>query len=181
MSGSPSSDGHEPSRAPYLLIRDIPVDERPRERLLHAGPAALSTAELLAIIWRTGTATESVLSLANRALADFRGLAGLHRATVAEIMRQKGIGEAKAIELKAALELGRRLLITEQADHPVVRSPADAAALVMGEMGYLEQESLRVVLLNTKNHVLGVREIYKGSVNQAQVRISELFRPQCSH
>ena len=178
MSERQNRDGHESDPAPYVpMIRDLPLDERPRERLLHAGSSALTTGELLAIIWRTGTTTESVLSLANRALKEHNGLAGLHRASIAEITRQKGVGEAKAIELKAALELGRRLhLITEQIERSVVRSPADVANLLLGEMSHLEQESLRIVLLNTKNHVLAVRELYKGSVNQAQVRIAELFR-----
>ena len=130
MSEAPSGNSHEPGRVQYVLIRDLPIDERPRERLLHAGPEALGTAELLAIIWRTGTAAESVLSLANRALAEFGGLAGLYQATITEITRQKGIGEAKAIELKAALELGRRLLLTQPAERPIVRSPADVANLL---------------------------------------------------
>lgn len=176
MSVISTSDGPDPERAEYLLIRDLPVGDRPRERLLHAGPNALNTAELLAIVWRTGTAAESVLSLANRALANFGGLAGLYQASIPELMRQKGVGEAKAVELKAALELGRRLLLAQPAERSVVRSPADVANLLMMEMGFLEQESLRIVLLNTKNHVLGIPEIYKGSVNQSQVRISELFR-----
>ena len=148
--GHLSRPGQESDRAPYVpMIRDLPLDERPRERLLHAGPTALNTAELLAIIWRTGTATESVLSLANRALKEHDGLAGLNRASVAEITRQKGVGEAKAIELKAALELGRRLhLTTEQIERSVVRSPADVANLVvLDTMVYPAYQWMAAVLM----------------------------------
>lgn len=166
----------ENGRAQYNpRIRDMPADTRPRERLLLAGAEALSSQELLAIIWRTGTASESVLSLANNAIARFNGLAGLHSASIEEIKGLKGIGEAKAIELKAALELGRRLLLTRPDERAVVRSPADVANL-MPEMAFYDQERLRVVLLNTKNHVVATAEVYKGSVNQSQVRVGELFK-----
>lgn len=173
---SSNGDGQNPDRPRYTtLIRDLPTDERPRERLLQAGPEALSAIELLAIIWRTGTAAESVISLAQSALRRFEGLTGLHQATIEEITGLKGVGQAKAIELKAALELGRRLLLASPDDRPIITSPADVANLMI-DMGFLDQERLRVLLLNTKNHVLGTIELYRGSVNQSQVRIGELFR-----
>jgi DNA repair protein RadC len=173
-----SSNGHPPEsdRVEYrAMIRDLPADERPRERLLRYGAEALSTPELLAIIWRTGTSSESVLSLATRALADAQGLVGLHERSIPEITRQKGVGEAKAIELKAALEIGRRLLLAQPQERPTVRSPADVYNQ-MAEMAFFDQEHLRVLLMNTKNHVLHTNEIYRGSVNQSQVRIAELFK-----
>ncbi len=158
------------------MIRDLPVDERPRERLAHAGPAALSTAELLAIIFRTGVSGENVLDLSQRLLAKYGGLAGLARAGFAELCAEKGVGLAKTAQLKAALELGRRLLVASPDERPQVKSPSDAANLLMGEMGLLEQESMRVMLLDTRNRVQGIHTVYQGSLNTTMVRVGELFR-----
>lgn len=158
------------------LIRDIPTRERPRERLKEKGAASLSTAELLAIVLRTGAASESVLDLATRLLAQFGGLAGLTRASFGQLCTEHGLGEAKVAQLKAALELGRRLLATEPDERVVIKAPEDIANLLQAEMGFLEQEELKVVLLNSKNQVMAIPDVYKGSVNTSLIRISELFR-----
>lgn len=158
------------------MIRDMPVMERPRERFMQVGPRAMSTTELLAITLRTGVGGENVLRLAERLLAHFNGLSGLARATVRELMTVKGIGPAKAVEVKAALELGRRLLAAAPEERPRVTSPGDAANLLMTEMMLLEQEQLRVVLLDTRNYVLDVHTVYQGSLNTSVVRVGELFR-----
>ena len=154
----------------------MPESVRPRERLQHAGPGALSNAELLAIILRTGSRTGNVLDLANHLLADFGGLAGLNGASIEELCRHDGLGPVKAIELKATFELGRRLVSLNPGDRPQVRSPADIANLVKAEMSALGQEHLRVLLLNTKNHVVGSHDVYRGSLNTAVVRVGEVFR-----
>jgi DNA repair protein RadC len=154
----------------------LPESVRPRERLQHAGPGALSNAELLAIILRTGSRTGNVLDLANHLLADFGGLAGLNGASIEELCRHDGLGPVKAIELKATFELGRRLVSLNPGDRPQVRSPADIANLVKAEMSALGQEHLRVLLLNTKNHVVGSHDVYRGSLNTAVVRVGEVFR-----
>ena len=133
------------------MIRDLPAGERPRERLRDYGPGALSTVELLAIILRNGSAGESVVSLAGRLLAHYQGLPGLARAGFAELTAQRGLGEAKTAELKAALELGRRLAASGPDERPVIGSAADVANLLMTEMGLLEQESLRTLILNNRN------------------------------
>jgi DNA repair protein RadC len=159
-----------------LTIKELPSSERPRERLLNYGSSALSSAELLAIILRTGTPDENVIQLALRLLKEFGGLAGLARANTTELAKTKGLGPAKVTQLKAALELGRRLLVESPEELPQIRSPADAANLVMGEMSLLEQEELRVMLLDTKNRVLGTEEVYKGSLNTSLIRVGELFR-----
>ena len=160
----------------HTLIRDLPASERPRERLRDYGASALSNAELLAIILRTGIRRESVLNLAARLLSTYRGLVGLARVSFGELCNEKGLGEAKAAQLKAALELGRRLSSTQPEERAVVRSPADIANLLLTEMGLLEQEHLRVVLLNQRNQVLSIPEVYRGSVNTSLIRIAELFR-----
>ena len=160
----------------HLTIKELPPSERPRERLLYAGATALSSAELLAIILRTGVGGVSVLSIAQRMLVRFDGLAGLARASTAELTTEHGIGEAKVAQLKAAFELGRRLLIAAPIERPQVRSPADAAQLIMAEMVLLEQEHLRLILLDTKNYVLSIPTVYIGSLNTSLIRVGELFR-----
>lgn len=159
-----------------LMIRDLPVDLRPRERMLYAGPSALSTAELLAIILRVGNKGENVIRMAERLLSEFGGVTGLAQANFEELCATYGMGEAKATQIKAALELGRRLMVASPAERPQVRSPIDIANLLMLEMSLLEQEQLRTVLLDTKNVVIKVHTVYSGSLNSAVVRISEVFR-----
>jgi DNA repair protein RadC len=160
----------------HLKIRELPAAERPRERLKQSGPASLSNSELLAIVLRTGSAAENVLGLATRLLTRFGGLAGIARASFGELCAERGVGQAKAAQLKAALELGQRLIATRAEERAVIRTPQDAAALLMAEMGLLDREHLRVVLLNSKNHVITISEVYKGNVNASLIRPSELFR-----
>lgn len=158
------------------LIRDLHENDRPRERLTQVGATAVSTTELLAIILRTGTGGESVLRLAERLLVHFRDLPGLSRASIKELQTVKGVGPAKAVEIKAALELGRRLVASGVQERPSISSPADAANLLMSEMMFLEQEHLKLVLLDTRNRVLATPTVYIGSINSSVVRIGELFR-----
>ncbi|MGI8550813.1 MAG: RadC family protein [Dehalococcoidia bacterium] len=159
-----------------LRIREMPEGERPRERLRDYGAEALSNAELIAILLRTGTAGENVLALATRLLSQHGGLNGLARLGFAELNAMHGLGEAKAAQLMAALQLGMRLTASHPEARVVVRSPADVAGLLMTEMSLLAQEDLRVVLLNTKNQVIKIEHVYRGSVNSAQVRPAEVFR-----
>jgi DNA repair protein RadC len=158
------------------MIRDMPESERPRERLERYGAGALSTAELLAILLRVGTPGENVVNLATRLLSRHRGLGGLARASSGELQEIKGIGAAKVTQIKAAFELGRRLLVESPEERPQIRSPADAANLVMIEMSLLEQEHLRLLLLDTKNRVLEMPTVYIGNLNTSVIRVGELFR-----
>ncbi len=142
-------------RATYrTLIRDLPTGERPRERLKNYGASYLSNMELIAVLLRTGLEGESVLNLAARLLSQFQGIGGLARASFGELCAQKGISEAKACQLMAALELGKRIVSLQPDSLPMITSPQDVANLLMGEMALLEQEHLRVILLNTRNQVL---------------------------
>jgi len=159
-----------------MRIRELPLSEQPDVRLRDAGPAALSDTELLAVLIRVGVSGTDVVQLAQALLVRYGGWSGLLRADHRELCTQRGIGEAKAATLKAALEIGRRLLIAGIDERPQITSPADVANLLMLEMGHLEQEQLRVVLLDTKNRVQQFATIYVGSVNSAQVRIGEVFR-----
>ncbi|MCC6603333.1 MAG: DNA repair protein RadC [Anaerolineae bacterium] len=158
------------------MMRDMAEQNRPRERLLQVGERAVSTAELLAIVLRSGVPGENVLRLAERLLITFKDLPGLARASVAELTAVKGVGPAKAVEIKAALEIGRRLLTTAPEEKPRITSPADAANLLMSEMSFLDKEHLRLVLMDTRNRVLATPTIYIGSLNTSVIRIGELFR-----
>lgn len=160
----------------HPTIHDFPLDERPRERLQNYGATALSNAELLAILLRVGSPGENVVALGTRLLTEFGGLTGLTKASFNELASIKGLGLAKTAQLKAALELGRRLLLASPDVRPQITSPADVANLLMLEMGGLEQENLRTLLLDTKNRVLGSPTVYVGSVNCSIVRVSEIFR-----
>lgn len=160
----------------HPTIKDLPKAERPRERLEHYGSAALSLSELLAIVLRSGVRGESVLRLAERLLTRYENLAGLARASFSELQAQKGVGRAKAAQIHAALELGRRLSLISPDERPQVRSPADAASLVMSDMSLLDQEQLRVLLLDMRKRVLRVENVYKGSLNSSTVRGCEVFR-----
>jgi len=157
-------------------IHEMPAGERPRERLERYGAAALSNAELMAIILRGGVKGQSVLNLAQALLARHGGLMGLARASFAELCAEHGVGPAKTTQIKAALELGRRLLIESPDARPQITSPADAANLVQLEMSLLEKEEVRVLVLDTRNRVLDIPTVYVGSLNTSVVRVAELFR-----
>jgi DNA repair protein RadC len=164
------------SETPMYRITDLEAAERPRERLAKHGTGSLSTAELLAIVLRTGVEGENAVQVATRLLQAFGGIIGLHRAPFEEVSAQRGLGTAKVAQIKAALELGNRLRLAMPEERPAVHSPADAAAVVQFEMSGLEQEELRVILLDTRNRVVDTVEVYRGSLNTSQVRVGELFK-----
>jgi DNA repair protein RadC len=161
---------------PELMIRDVHIEDRPRERLIRQGAQSLSNQELIAILLRTGTKQESVLALANRVLNYFEKLHGLKHATLEEIMSVKGIGEAKAVQLLAAIELGRRLAQKQVDSRFTIRSPQDAATYLMPEMSSLQQEHFVVLFLNVKNQVLHKQTIFIGSLNSSIVHPREIYR-----
>ena len=166
-----------PSKIEYQpLIRDMSPDERPREKLQTHGAGRLTNAELLAIILRTGSASDSALALANRLLSHFKGLDGLLKASFGELCDFKGIGEAKACQIQAALQLAKNLSEVKLPEREVVKCPDDVFKLVKDEMGFLEQEELRVVLLNNRNQVIKIERIYTGNINTAVIRIADIFK-----
>ncbi len=173
-SGHLAAGGHH--AAGGRAIREMPAEERPRERLAMRGVGGLSAAELIGLIWSSGTRGRSAVDLAADALARHDGLTGLARATELELVTVSGVGEAKAAQLVAAFELGRRLLADWPAAHWTIRGPHDVADRLILQMGRLEREELRVVMLDTKNHVLRVATVYQGNVNSSLVRVGELFR-----
>ncbi len=157
-------------------IRDLEVTDRPRERLAQRGAEVLSNAELIAILLRSGIEGVSALDLARRLLQEGGGLGGLHRRSFDELLAMPGIGPAKAAQIKAAIELGRRLSTLTGGERPAIRSPEEAASLLLYEMGALEQEHFRVLLLDTRNRLMRVAEVYRGSLNSSLIRVGEIFR-----
>jgi len=160
----------------HTLIKEMPKSERPRERLELYGEAALSNAELIAIALRTGSRTENALGLAQRLLTAFQGLGGLAQASVRELCEVSGIGPAKAAQLKAALELGRRLILSSGDSQPRITCPADAANLFLAAMSTEAQEQLRVMLLDSRHRVQRMSVVYVGNVNTSMIRVAEVFR-----
>ncbi len=157
-------------------ITDLEISERPRERLAKYGSDKLSNAELLAILLRVGLPGENAVNLANRVLVDFKGVSGVHRAPFEEVRRQRGIGTAKAAQIKAALELASRLSKSSPDERHGVHSPQDVFDIIGYTLSALEQEELHVLLLDTRNRLIETIQVYKGSLNASQVRVGELFR-----
>ena len=157
-------------------IREMPPAERPRERLAQRGVAGLSAAELIGLVWGSGRRGISAVALADEALTRFGSLTELARAGEMELRAQPGVGIARAAQLVAAFELGRRLMADWPAAQWTIRSPTDVADRLVLQMGRLEREELRVLILNTRNTVLRVATVYQGNVSASLVRVGELFR-----
>ena len=168
---------HEQRR---LTMRCLPVDDRPCEKLLASGPQALTDAELMAIIIRSGSQQDTALSLCQRLLADDQngnGLAVLQDKSLEELMCFPGIGQVKAAQLKAALEIGSRAYCSNSHQKRVmIRSPQDAINLLEREMCQLSREELRIVLLDTRNRVLRICRIAEGGLAAAVIHPRDLFR-----
>lgn len=163
-----------------LTIKDLPLDERPRERLVKYGADALSNAELLAIILRVGTHEYSAIGLAEHMLGRFGGLRGIATAGVEDLSTIKGLGTAKAAQIKAMVELGKRLAASTGDVRPIIRCPQDAVDLVMPELRDEPQEHFKAILLNNRNEVLKVRTITIGSLSSSVITPRELFREAIS-
>lgn len=166
-----------------LMVKDLPLEERPREKLIAKGAKALSNAELLAILLRTGTKEDSVMRVAEKLLIAYKdsGLAAIAQLSLREFGKIKGIGKVKAITVLAALELGTRLAESPSRGRWTVRSPKDVADYVMARLRYESKENFIIMLLNTKNHVLATPTISVGSLSASIVHPREIFREAIHH
>ena len=159
-----------------VTIKDLPLEERPRERLVQFGPEHLSTAELIAIILRTGTANYSAVDLGRELLVAYQDLRGVAKASLAELASHTGIGRAKAVQLKAAIELGRRVLTSNPLQLPCVKRPTDVYHLLKASFQDLDREHFKVVHLNTKNQVLKIETTAIGILSSSPVHPREVFK-----
>lgn len=160
-----------------VTITSLPENERPREKLKNQGVKALSNAELLAILLRTGTKNESALAISYRILSMHSGIKFLANTTVGDLSKINGIGLAKASQLMAAVELGKRIAQYAYDEDIYVRRPEDAAGLLMEEMRYYKKEHMRIIMLNVKCKVIGIEEISIGSLNSSLAHPREIFIP----
>lgn len=159
-----------------IMIKDVPKEDRPRERLLKLGSSHLSNQELLAILLGSGTKSESVMDLSNRVLMHFEGIKLLADATIEELTAIKGIGPAKGVIILAAIEVGKRMNEYKPNERYTIRSPEDGADYIMEEMRSLSQEHFVVIFLNTKNEIIHRQTIFIGSLNASIVHPREVFR-----
>ncbi|SHI49359.1 DNA replication and repair protein RadC [Clostridium cavendishii DSM 21758] len=158
-----------------LKIIDIPQNERPREKIIKYGPDSLSNVELLALLLRTGTSSENVITLSSRILKEVHGLNGLFSASAEELMCIKGVKEAKATQILALCEIFKRFRSFEKSEYKI-SSPKDVAELLTDEVRSLEQEVFILIMLNTKNVVIGKKELFKGTLNSSVVHPREVFK-----
>jgi DNA repair protein RadC len=163
-----------------VTIREMPTEERPRERLARYGAEALATAELLAILLRVGTARQSALDLANRLLSEFGSVRAVATASIESLSGIKGMGLAKAAQLKAAFELGKRLSASTADARPVIKSPRDVANLVMEDLRYRDKEHFLALFLDTRNRVIATTTISVGSLSVNVVHPREVFKEAVS-
>lgn len=159
-----------------IRIKELPEDLRPRERLIRHGPEVLTPVELLAVLLRTGTSSMSALDLAALLLAKSGGLLGMTESSVEELCSIKGLGPAKAAQLKAAIELGRRLSAEVSGPRQIIKKSLDVHNLLKERMRYCDREHFVAVFLNTKHHVITVETISVGSLNSSLVHPRELFK-----
>ena len=159
-----------------LLIRELPADERPRERLHARGAQALSEAELIAILLRVGRKGQSAVALAHHLLRHFHGLPGLVQATADEMATVSGLGPAKAAQLKAAFEIAARYAVQKIDDEPL-DIPARVYAFLAPDMRALNHESVRIVLVDTRLRCKGVVELTRGTLDQALISMRDVFAP----
>lgn len=153
-----------------MHIRELPLRERPASRIADYGPGALSDAELLALV-----SGQPDLEVCERSLREYHGWVGLLRADLRAVTASLGTTR-RAANLKAALEIGRRLMVAGYEGRFQIKSPADVAQLFMVEMMALDQEELWVACLDTKNRLVKIAKVYRGSVNTAMIRVGEVFK-----
>ncbi|HEV2473887.1 MAG TPA: DNA repair protein RadC, partial [Chthonomonadales bacterium] len=159
-----------------VMMREVPDDERPRERLLTLGPQVLSNVELLALQLCTGAAGKSAIGLAELLLSELDGLRGVARGDVGELMKVKGIGIAKACKILAALELGKRLAALNPEEKRHVVSADEAAKLLYAELREASKEVFKALLLDTKHHLIKIVTVSIGTLDSSLVSPRELFR-----
>ncbi len=157
-------------------MKELPAEERPRERLHAYGAQALTTAELIAILIRTGNAQRSAVSLGEFLLAEFGSIKGVATASVEQLAGVKGLGTAKAAQIKAAIEFGNRLTLFTEEGRPAIGGPRDVSNLLMPDLRYQKKEHLKSLLLDTKNRVLAIKTVSIGDLSSSIVHPREVYK-----
>ena len=165
----------------HTRIRELPSDERPRERLIAYGADALSISELLAVLLRTGTEQNSALGLAEVLLHRFENIRGVAHATIEEMAEVHGIGPAKAAQIKAAIEFGRRLISASPEERTKIRSPRDVYNLLGPNLRDEKREHFVALLLDTKNGVMRSKTVSVGDLSSSIVHPREVFVEAIRH
>lgn len=164
-----------------FTIKEMPADERPREKLIKFGAESLTDSELLAIIIRVGNKKRTAVELSQDMINQYGGVKALNYLTIKEMKEANGIGDTKAVQIKAALELGRRLASLNHEERNIIKSPGDVAQLLMPEFRYLTQEVFKIVLLDIKNQVIAIPLISKGGLFSSIVHPREVFKEAIKH
>lgn len=161
----------------FYTIKELPVSERPREKLIEFGAKSLSNVELLAVLIRSGNRESSAIDLSNKLLYTRNdGISSLEDASIEEMTKIKGIGECKASQILAAIELGKRIVLESRKEKKKVSSPLDIVDYFMADMCRLKREHFKIAMLDTKNHIIGVEEISVGNLNSSIVHPREVFK-----
>jgi DNA repair protein RadC len=158
-----------------MKIKSLPFEERPREKLIRFGATSLTNSELLAIILRTGNKNENVINLCNNLLSVYN-LKSLSRLNISVLKRQTGIGDAKACQIVACFELGKRLSAFSEEKNPVIKNPETIAGLFLPEMSSLEKEEFRIIFLDSRRRMIKCETIFVGSLNESLVNAREIFK-----
>ena len=156
-------------------ITDLPNEERPREKMMDRGVNSLTNAELLAILLRVGVEGKSSVDLGDQLLEEFHGIAGIHAADIDELCAVHGVGQAKAAQLKAALELGARLHQEPLQEKPLVDSPQRAYEILKYDILQNDRETLWVLALNTRHRLIKKKKLYQGTRSFSSVRVAEIY------
>ena len=159
----------------YMKIKSLPLDDRPREKLIKHGPATLSDSELLAIILGTGTKKEDVLSLSNKLLSKF-DIKKLSRARISNLKKSLGVGDVKACQISACFELGRRLAKFKEYKNAILREAKDAAKIFIPEMSSLKKEHFKGIYLNSRKRIIRTETLFIGSLNESVIHPREIFQ-----
>lgn len=164
-----------------FTIKEMPEEERPQEKLIKYGAESLSDAELLALIIRIGNKKRTAVELSQDIINQYGGLKGLNYLTIKEMKGIKGIGNTKAVQIKAVIELSKRLATLNREEREVIKSPRDVAQLLMPELRYFTQEIFKIVLLDIKNQVISIPLISKGGLTSSIVHPREVFKEAIKH
>lgn len=159
-----------------ILIKDIPINDRPRERLINYGVKNISNEDLISIILKTGTKNKSVKDISNFVLKEFKDISNLKYLNINRLMKIEGIGKVKAIELIAAIELGRRVYLEKNINEIKIRDSNDIYKIFNNILKYKQQEHFYALYLDSKNKIIEKKLLFVGTINKSVAHPREIFK-----